>query len=61
MNEITIDNPPSTNGRVYMDGVVEKTRASAAPKRRGLTRLLLPALIGGVAILVLRSRSGNRG
>jgi hypothetical protein len=60
MSETTIDNPPSTNGRVYLDGVVQNTRAAATPKRRRLSRLLLPALIGSIAIVTLRSLARNR-
>jgi hypothetical protein len=45
----------SSNGRVYLDGVVANTRAAAAPKaRRGLRRFVLPAILAGAAFIVLR-------
>jgi hypothetical protein len=49
------DSSASTNGRVYLDGVVSGTRAAASPKRRGgITKLLVPAIAAGALLLVLR-------
>jgi hypothetical protein len=45
----------STNGRVYLDGVVSGTRAASSPKRHsGLAWLLLPLVVAGAAFAVLR-------
>jgi hypothetical protein len=53
--DTTVDSPQSTNGRVYLDGVVASTRAAAAPKkRRSIGRLLIPAVVAGAAIVAFR-------
>ena len=58
--ETTAGNPASTNGRVYLDGVVAGARTAAAPKRRmSLAKLLVPAIAAGAAVLILRRRRGS--